>query len=304
MVSNPPKVSFIPKGPITREESFLDRRRPRSITGFLAIFAFVASVGSYAGFYFYQKTLLQEVEKKAESITSEQRLFVQSPEINRAKLFRVRAELARELLDQHIAVSPVFDFLSNNTLESIMYDSFTFKRDNNAWSLVLTGESPSYASLAYQTDVLKKKNKEGGFTSFSISDITLTKSGTVTFTLSVELAQNQLLYSKRVVDIQQSAPVKDLAEPAVVPPEVASPFSGAGVAPSEMLPTTELPTASSASTSTMTVTEAPVSFGTSTAASGWTVEPAAGTSTASKPKAVAPTPTPAAKSFWSWFKFW
>ncbi|MHB1118302.1 MAG: hypothetical protein ACYCZ7_02150, partial [Minisyncoccota bacterium] len=211
MVSDPPKISFIPKSPLVHQESFMERRRPRSVAGFLAIFLFIVSVGSYSGLYFYTSALSQEVVKKVEGIAVMQREFIQSPEIAEAKVFRARAELARELLTQHIAVSPLFAFLSSNTLGSILYDSFSFKRDKEMWVLTLKGEAPSYTSLAYQADVLRKKNAENKFVDFSIDSIALTKYGTVTFELSVYFTQNQLSYVKEYLAQEKTLPLSEAA---------------------------------------------------------------------------------------------
>jgi hypothetical protein len=304
MVSNPPKVSFIPKSPLAQEESFLMRRRPRSITGFLAIFLFVMSIGSYAGLSFYEGTLSSEVVKTAESIASTQREFLQSPEINEAKVFRARADLARELLNQHIVISPVFSFLSSSTLGSILYDSFAFKRDKGNWALSLTGESPSYASLAYQADVLSKKNKENEFVSFSITNIALTKSGTVTFALSVEFAQNQLLYASKAASPEEGIPTREISTP-TTPTVLTTPSFGTGTRPSA--PTTTTPVLPNEPPVSVTATATPelaTSTSIITADSGWTVSPVAPTSTTPSAAKPATAPAPVKSSFWSWFKFW
>ncbi len=304
MVSNPPKVSFIPKSPLAQEESFLMRRRPRSITAYLAIFTFIVSVGSYGGFYFYEGTLSKEVAKTAESIASTQREFLLSPEINKAKVFRARAELAQELLNQHIVVSPVFSFLSGSTLGSILYDSFAFKRGKGSWELSLTGESPSYASLAYQADVLLKKSKDGEFTSFSMSNIALTKSGTVTFALSVKFAPSQLLYTKQSVAPVESIPVMEISTP-VIPSDVVIPPSKKEVLPPVTTPTTfVLPKDQPLVVTATTTPESVISKPLTTEDSGWTVSPAVATSTSPKTTKPATAPAPVKSSFWSWFKFW
>lgn len=302
MVSNPPKVSFIPKGSLAHEESFMERRRPRSVTGFLAIFAFVASVGSYAGFYFYANSLLKEVEKKSVSISNTQREFLKSPEINKAKVFRARAELARELLDQHIAISPIFAFLSGNTLGSILYDSFSFNRNGNTWALSLTGEAPSYASLAYQADVLRKKSTENEFLGFSINDITLTKSGTVTFAMSVDFAQSQLLYVKHSQAFEDNTPFVEMGAPTVSSEPVLPPLGG-GVVPPVSPSTMVIPSEPPFSEMATATPETSSSVATTSAVSGWTVTPVVATSTT--PRASSATaPAPTTRSFWSWFKFW
>lgn len=188
------RISFIPKSPLTREELFMERRRPRSIMGFLAILVFVVSIGAYAGFYFYNSSLLKEIDSKTADIQKIQQVLVQSPQIKEARLFRARADLARDLLDTHIVISPLFEFLSQNTLTSIFYDKFSFKKEEEVWMLTLTGEAPSYASLAYQADLLRKKTNE--FVDFSINDIALTKFGSVTFTFIINFAQGHLSYTR------------------------------------------------------------------------------------------------------------
>ena len=75
MDSTNPKVSFIPKGSLVREESFLERRRPQSAIGFIAAFAFVLAVGSYAGLFYYNNALVIVVaEKRTEIKTAQKRI--------------------------------------------------------------------------------------------------------------------------------------------------------------------------------------------------------------------------------------
>ena len=305
MVSNPPKVSFIPKSPLAQEESFLMRRRPRSITAYLAVIMFTASVGSYGGFYFYKDKLSGDVAKTAESIASAQREFLQSPVINEAKVFKARADLARELLNQHIVISPVFAFLSSSTLGSILYDSFSFKRDKGTWTLSLTGEAPSYASLAYQADVLRKKNKDGEIVSFFVDNISLTKSGTVTFALAVEFAQSQLLYTNKTIAPTESIPVREISAPVIISSGAITsvPLKGptqSSTTPSVLVSPNQLPVVTSATTTSTLATSTSLA----TTDSGWTVSPVAATSTPSKVAKPATVPVPAKSSFWSWFKFW
>jgi hypothetical protein len=187
------KISFIPKGPLTREESFLERKRPRSVIGFLAAFVFLASVGAYTALYFYDTSLVKKITDKNKDIQDVQNRFSDSSEVVEAKVFRARADLAKELLLEHVAVSPIFTFLSENTLESIVYEKFSFTRGVDGLHLVLVGEAPTYASLAYQADRLREKTKE--LKSFSIDNGILTSFGTVTFTLKMVFAPSYLSYA-------------------------------------------------------------------------------------------------------------
>lgn len=210
------KVSFIPKGSLIREESFLERRRPRSVLGFIAASAFLLSVSAYVVLYIYNNSLTQVIVDKTTEIRKLQKEFSDAPEVGEAKVFRARTDLARELLDAHMVVSPVFAFLSKNTVGSILYDKFSFKLAPEGPTLELSGEAPSYSSLAYQTDVFKKLTRE--LSSFSVKDITLTKFGSVTFTFAIVFNPNYLSYVKNASGVNASVSKIDKVSAGALPP--------------------------------------------------------------------------------------
>ena len=192
--TNIPKVSFIPKGSLVRDESFLTQNRPRSIVEFIAVFIFVASAGVYFGLYYYEVSLAKEVGTKTAEIKEAQKLFIEAPEVGKAKIFRTRADLARELLASHVVLAPALEFLSDNTLESIVYDRFSFLNNTGGHTAELSGEAPNYSALAYQADVFRAASRE--LSRFSIEDVTLTKFGTIKFKLKLTFAPDYLSYMK------------------------------------------------------------------------------------------------------------
>lgn len=196
MTSDQPKVSFIPKETLIREEPFLERPRPKSLLGFLAVVSLFASVGAYAGLYLFNLTLKQDADAVLAKVEAAQAAFVQAPSIEEARLFQKRAQLAEELLGTHTVVTPVFKFLEENTLSSIYYTSFSFKKGEQGFTVELAGEAPSYASLAYQSDKLNNKSVE--LSEFSFSNITLTKFGSVGFNLKLVFTPEYLLYSRHL----------------------------------------------------------------------------------------------------------
>lgn len=199
-----PKVSFIPKGSLVREESFLERRRPQSAIGFLSAFVFLASIGSYAGLYYYNDSLNKIVAEKTIEIKKAQKEFSDAPEVAEAKIFRTRADLAKALLDSHTVTSPVFAFLSKNTTESIFYSKFSFKGEASGATLDISGEAPNYAALAYQADVFRTKTKE--LSGFSVSNVSLTDFGTINFSFSMRFTPSYLLYVQSVSGAEGGAP--------------------------------------------------------------------------------------------------
>lgn len=191
-MNDAPKISFIPKGPLSREETFLERPRPRSLLGFFAAFIFLASVGSYGGLYFYNDILAGRINGLALQIKNIQKDFEQ-PEVAQARVFRARAELAKKLFNEHIVVTPVFDFLATNTAESVFYHGLKFARgEKGELSLDVSGEAPNYASLAYQADVFRQKSDE--LLSFSVDNIMLTKTGSIGFVFHMTFVPQYLSY--------------------------------------------------------------------------------------------------------------
>ena len=215
-----PKVSFIPKGSLVKEDSFLERRRPTSIIGFVAAIVFVASAGSYAALYYLNNSLSETIATKKTEIEKAKEEFDNATEVNEARVFRARADLARELLNTHRVTSPIFTFLSDNTTQSIMYEKFSFKMSPEGPVVELSGEAPSYAVLAYQADVLKSKNSE--ISNFSISDMSLTKFGTIKFSLELAFRPDHLLYTKNLATKRAENEKENVANMEAKPVEATS----------------------------------------------------------------------------------
>ena len=196
MENNNPKVSFIPKNSLIREENFFERPRPKSAIGILALTAAFLSAVSYSGLYYYDASLVKQIETKTTEIRDVQKEFGSAPEVAKARSFRSRVLLAQEILDAHILVSPIFIFLSDNTLADIFYDKFAFSRDSKGITLELSGQAPSYAALAYQAGVFRTKTKE--LVGFSVRDVTLTKFSTVSFVITMNFNPAFLSYTKNI----------------------------------------------------------------------------------------------------------
>ncbi len=202
MENNNPKISFIPKNSLIREESFFERPRQKSAIGILALIAAFLSAISYSGLYYYDASLVKQIETKTIEIKNVQKEFGSAPEVAKARAFRSRVLLAQEILDTHILVSPVLIFLSDNTLTNIFYDKFSFSRDSKGIVLELSGQSPTYAALAYQAGVFRAKTKE--LVGFSVRDVTLTKFSTVSFVITMNFNPAFLSYTKNIQGTEAS----------------------------------------------------------------------------------------------------
>lgn len=283
MEGTTPKVSFIPKGSLVRETPFLERRRPRSVVGLVAGLVFTVSVGSFAGLSFYNDFLGKQVVAKTGEINLIRQKFSDAPQISKAQVFSSRAELAQDLLTRHTVVSPVFTFLSNSTIESIFYDKFSFVHDTDKMTLELSGEAPTYAALAYQEDVLRKKTKE--LSKFTVSNVSLTSFGTVAFTLLLTFTPEYLSYNSSLNRIDESF----------------SQWEATATTSTQQMGTSTVLTGASLGAKIDTATSTAVKTATGTVAIEDTApvqkkEESTEASSAGKQSAM--------KSFWSQFKFW
>lgn len=194
MNPNATKISFIPKNPLVGQESFINRRRPRSALNILAGILFFISIGAYAGIYVYGLQLNNVIKQKTEGINKAYESFRNSKVIAQAKVFHARTQIGKELLDGHIILTPLFTFLQKNTLESVYFDSLKFTYTNNEPKLVVKGEAPGYASLAYQADVLRREND--AIQSFLIKDMKLTPTGSVGFSIEDTVLPSFISYTQ------------------------------------------------------------------------------------------------------------
>lgn len=214
MDGNKSNISFIPKKSLVRSESFLERPRPRSAIGFLAVIILILSIGSYVGLSFYKDTIDKKITAMTGEINNTQKRFEKAPQVEEAQIFLSRMSIAKEIMDAHVVASPVLEFISDNTISSVMFESFSLKQDGGSAIVELPGEAPTYAALAYQGDVLRKKTKE--LSSFLIHNVSLTEDGTVKFSLTLDFAPGFMSYVKNlraVPEVPVVAPKTEIINP-------------------------------------------------------------------------------------------
>lgn len=202
MNNDPTKVSFIPKNSLIGRNVVM-RRRPRSTLGVVAGVFFFGNIVAYLGIQGYALTLNDKIKEKKEVIIATREEFRKSPVISEAKTFQSRTRIGEELLKKHIVVSPLFKFLEENTLQTVHFESLKFTHGGQGSRVALKGEVLGYASLAYQADVLKEKNTE--LLGFNITDVKLTTTGNVSFSLEEVLVPSFVAYAKGVKEVDAPA---------------------------------------------------------------------------------------------------
>jgi len=205
------KVSFIPKKPLSGKT---DRRaRPMSLLLFLSFLIFFITLAAYGGLYFYNSNLQVVLEGKVADLEAAKEKADPTGAIKKAEDLQARINNTKNLLEGHIAPSRVFDLLEEVTLKSVVLNGFTFEKESidtnqggalresvqsagtSNFVIRTGGNASSYASLAYQSDVLKQDIENNRrIKSFSIKNPSLDVSGNVTFDLDITLDTIFLLY--------------------------------------------------------------------------------------------------------------
>lgn len=205
------RTSFVPKKALA-----VQSQAPRggTINLFIAVgtILFVLSLLTSGGLFLYKSLLEKSIDEKSIALEKAKKAFEPSF-IEVAKRFDARIAAAREILSRHTTVTPVFDFLSANTLRTIRFTNFTYAYGEGMPTLALRGEAKGtdsaagYASVALQSDVFLE-NEDLADPVFS--GLTLNKtSNAVTFSFTGGLPADMVKY----------APPEGAAEPGEFMPE-------------------------------------------------------------------------------------
>lgn len=191
-------TSFIPKRPI---DPGIDIAPTRSKSlGLLSLITFVVVIGTglaFGGVYLYEKQLISQKAKLTQSI-GEARDGIGTEFVSDMKRLDARISGVKELINNHVVVTPIFEALQATTLRSIQYKDFSYlvKFDQltktNSLTVDLTGSAKNYASIALQSDAFStnKLIKNPVFSNLTVDD----KTRNVNFKLSFSVDMADLSY--------------------------------------------------------------------------------------------------------------
>lgn len=187
-------TSFIPKRPI--ESSAAPAPHRSGSVGLLTLITFVVVIGTgvaFAGVYLYQKQLNTQKANLEKSI-GEARDGIGTEFVADMKRLDARIAGVKELIKNHIVVTPIFEALEASTLRSVQYKDFSYNIKNDpttktsSLTVDLTGTAKNYATIALQSDAFSNNSliKNPVFSNLTVDD----KSRTINFklTFSVDLA--------------------------------------------------------------------------------------------------------------------
>lgn len=187
------QTSFVPKKTLVEREPRTSRGSFGGVANLIALVIFIASLIGAAGVYFYRSSLQNTIESYKESLARARAAFEPSL-ITKLQVLDRRMKSSTEILSSHIAVSPIFSLLGENTLPTVRYSDFAYefnKQNKNLVDIKITGQAKGYNYIALQADLFAKNNfiKNPIF-----SDFALDQFGNIAFKLTFSVDKSLVVY--------------------------------------------------------------------------------------------------------------
>lgn len=201
--------SFIPKGPVASSGNPApDRSRGKNLLGLIASVIFVLAVVLSLGVFGYNSYLSYRISQTGGEIETA-RAQVDSDAIHELIRLESRISSTETLLDSHIVLSPLFDFLEDSTLQSVRFLEFDYNNTNEGMQLVIAGEARGYSAVALQSEEFTDSQY---FKNLVFSDLRLNEAGNVAFSLRTDIDPSMLSFS-RIVERESLMSQPEISDP-------------------------------------------------------------------------------------------
>jgi hypothetical protein len=199
------KTTFIPKKNLKKAPASVAsprRKMSRSLLGIIATLLFVSAVISAVGVLVYKSIVTSSVNSKIEVINRAEKAFEPAVILELRKL-DIRLAAAKELLDNHIALSDFFASLEESTLPDVAFGDFSLTFREDIPTVRMSGEARGYLAIAQQSDIFEANQY---IENPLFADFSLTETGEVSFNLEFTINEALLAFG-RVARRQQEKEV-------------------------------------------------------------------------------------------------
>jgi hypothetical protein len=150
---NPQGTSFIPQRPSLGQSPKKVVRKVYVFT-YLSYVFFFGTLLSVFGVLGYGYMLDNQLQEQKDKLVAEEALF-NDTELETIKKFDIQLKTARERMDLHLSVLPIFTALEQTTSQLLTLKTFKYSRENDsAPKMDITGEASILNTLAFQREVL------------------------------------------------------------------------------------------------------------------------------------------------------
>ncbi|MFA5827715.1 MAG: hypothetical protein WC839_04485 [Candidatus Paceibacterota bacterium] len=195
------QTSFIPKKPMT---SNVSEKEPRNFFSIITTFLLVVSILISVGLFVYKIYLTKQKETLSSSLAITRDSF-EKDTIDELELFDKRTESAKQILSNHIVLSPMFALLGEITIPSIQYTNFEQKTDEKGFLVNIEGMARDYRSIALQADMFNSV-KGRSFKNVLFSNLMKDKNNNISFNLKFNVELDLLSYEKNDL-LEQTNPL-------------------------------------------------------------------------------------------------
>ena len=185
------QTSFIPKKTVIEKPKKI-HNGGGGVVNLIAFIVFLAALLSAGGAYLYRSSIQSDIKTYKASLQKAKNAFEPSL-ITELQILDKRLIAATSILDKHIAVSPIFVLLEENTLPTVQYSDFTYEIDEKTKlvNVKIKGEAKGYNYIALQADLFAKNKfiKNPIFSEFVLDQL-----GNVDFNLSFSVDKSLVSY--------------------------------------------------------------------------------------------------------------
>jgi hypothetical protein len=185
------QTSFIPKKPIIESRS---GGSGMSLLLLLSIIVFIVSVALVGGIFVWRKSLIIKIEKSKADLVAAKESYEQDT-INPLIRLNDRIEQSEVLLSKHLAVSPIFLLLENNTLKNVRLKNMSFSFAGEGKTKIdISGTAASYGTLSKQADAFGDASLRDYISQPVISGFSPNADGTVAFNFNAIVNSSLVMY--------------------------------------------------------------------------------------------------------------
>ena len=192
-----PQTSFIPKKPLTENNV---RHSGLSFFSLIAFILFLASVAFAGGVVVYKAAIENDIKIQKQNLEKSRESFDTSF-IGTIVRFNTRIETAKLLLKKHVAITPIFQLIQQNTVSSVTFRDFSFKpSQDGTLTIQMSGYARDYDSIAQQSDEFGRSRY---FKDVLFSDLNPDNNGNIKFIFKAKVDPSLVSFENA---LQQNKP--------------------------------------------------------------------------------------------------
>ena len=194
-MDNPAQPSFIPRKPMTPAGVHGGGSWLGVLLFLVASLVLIASIVAAGGAFLYERFVKNSIATKSETLRQTEAAFDPAT-IQELVHLDSQINNAQALLQKHTTALGVFNFLSQDTLQTVQFSSLGYDlSEAGVAQISLMGMADSFATVALQSDRFgsNKLLKEVAFSGISINP-----DGHIVFTVKATIDPNLINYAKNL----------------------------------------------------------------------------------------------------------